>query len=147
MYVGTRTTSSDPQTAPGSVPRPPMTAAVSSVIETVMVNDPGATDEVTIASKDPASPAQAALMTKASTRALATFTPASAAATSSSRTARQSRPIRPRLRLASKNKDTSATAAATQACHLLSGKFAPRKAGAVNTTVRPWSPPNTLWYA
>ena len=103
---------------------------------------PGATSSVTMASSAPASPAQVALTTKARTRALATFTPASAAATSSSRTARQLRPTLLRLRFASSTRVTSATAEQTHACHLVSGKFTPRKPGVVKTTFRPWSPPN-----
>jgi hypothetical protein len=47
-----------------------------------------------MASSEPARPAQMALTTNARTRVTATFTPSSAAATSSSRTARQLRPIR-----------------------------------------------------
>src|ERR1700677_2781360 len=90
-YVGTRTITRLPQTAPGSVPRPPITAAVSSAIESVIVNAPGATSPVTIASRPPPSPAQAPRPTNASPGAAATFGPASAAATSSSRTARQLR--------------------------------------------------------
>ncbi len=37
------------------------------------------------------------------------------------------------------------TTALTQACHLVSGKLAPRKPGAVNTTFRPWSAPKIPW--
>ncbi len=123
------------------MPRPPITAAVSSAIESVIVNAPGATRPVTMASSAPASPAQAALTTNASTRVAATFTPASAAATSSSRTARQLRPTRLRPRLASSTRVTRATAEQTHASHRVSGKFWPRKLGVVKVTFRPWSPP------
>ena len=82
-----------PHSAPGRLPRPPITAAVSSAMDRVTVKAPGATRLVTMASSEPASPAQMALTTKARTRVTATFTPSSAAATSSSRTARQLRPI------------------------------------------------------
>src|ERR1700733_6525358 len=136
-----------PQTAPGRVPRPPITAAVSSAIESVIVKAPGATSSVTMASSAPAIPAQVALTTKASTRARATFTPASAAATSSSRTARQLRPTLLRLRFASSTRVISATAEQTQACHLVNGKFTPRKPGVVKTTFSPWSPPKVPGYA
>ena len=104
---------------------------------------PGATSSVMMASSAPAIPAQVALTTKARMRARATFTPASAAATSSSRTARQLRPTLLRARFASSTRVTSATAEQTHACHLVSGKFAPRKPGTPYTTFRPWSPPKT----
>ena len=129
------------------MPRPPITAAVSSAIESVIVNAPGATSPVTMARSAPASPAQAALTTNARTRAAATFTPASAAATSSSRTARQLRPTRLRPRFASRTSVTSATAEQTHASHRVSGKFTPRKAGVVKLTSRPWSPPKKPVYA
>src|SRR5213082_3208197 len=61
-------------------------------MDSASVNSPGEAMLVVITSSDPASPAHAALMTNASTRSLATFSPASAAATSSSRSARQLRP-------------------------------------------------------
>ena len=77
---------------------------------------------------------------KARTRAQATFTPASAAATSLSRTARQLRPTRLRARLASSSRTTSATSVVTQACHLVSGKLGPKELGALKMMFRPWSP-------
>ena len=80
-----------------------------------------------MASSAPASPAQVALTTKARMRAAATLMPSSAAATSSSRTARQLRPILLWCRFASRTRMTSATSELTQACHLVSGKFTPRK--------------------
>ncbi len=86
---------------------------------------------MTTASSAPPTPAQAALTTNASTRSRATFSPASAAATSSSRTARQPRPTRLRTRLASRTRVISAAAQDTQASHWVSWKVGPRKAGAV----------------
>src|SRR5580704_8886381 len=140
-YVGTRTITRLPHNAPGRLPRPPITAAVRSAMDSVSVKPPGATSPVTRASRAPASPAQAALTTKARTRAAATLIPSSAAATSLSRTARQLRPILLRSRLASKTRTISAAAELTHACHLVGGKFTPRKEGVVKTTFKPWSPP------
>ena len=133
-----------PQTAPARLPRPPSTAPASSVIDSVTVKEPGETSVVVMPSRAPARPAQAALTTKASTRSAATFRPASAAAVSSSRTARQLRPILLRPRLASRTRTISAAAQAIQACQRVSGKLVPRKAGGVlMLTLSPWSPPNT----
>ena len=79
----------------------------------------------------------------ARTRSTATLSPASAAAVSLSRTARQFRPTRLRSTLASSTSTISAQLQHTQACHCVSWKFAPRKPGVVTVKSRPWSPPKT----
>ena len=71
-----------------------MTTAESRVSERVSVNPLGAAIRADIASTAPPAPAQAALTTNARMRARPRSIPASSAATSSSRTARQRRPIR-----------------------------------------------------
>ena len=83
-----------PSTAPSRLPRPPTTIAVSRLIDSTSVTDDGAASRPTMASMQPPTPAHAALTTKARTRARPRLMPASAAATSSSRTARQVRPYR-----------------------------------------------------
>src|SRR5579875_2809959 len=88
------------------------------------------------------SPPQAALTTKARIFSRATFRPASAAATSSSRTARQFRPILLADRLASRISAISATRQVSQASQRVGGNVAGRNEGLVTVTTRPWSPPN-----
>ena len=117
---------------------------MSSATDRVTVNAPGETIDVVTASSTPPRPAQAALTTNASTRSRATFSPASAAATSSSPAARQDRPTRLRARLASSTRMISAQPQVSHACQRVSGKLAPRNAGVLATTVSPWSPPNRL---
>ena len=112
-------------------------------MDSVRVNASGEMIDVVTASSAPASPAQAALTTKASTRSRATFRPARAAATSSSPAARQDRPTRLRARLASSTKTISAQPQVSQACQRVTGKAGPRNPGLVITTVRPWSPPSS----
>ena len=87
--------------APPRLPRPPSTTAVSKLKDSVRVNPLGAVIRTAIAITAPASPAQAALTTKATTRVRARLMPAISAETSSSRTARHFRPTRLRDRLAS----------------------------------------------
>src|SRR5262249_43167204 len=129
--------------APVSVPRPPSTAPASSAIDRLSVNEPGDTREVVTASMAPASPAQAALTMNASTRSAATFSPDSAAATGSSRIARQFRPTLLRPRFARITKVIRAASAHTHASQRVGGNVAPRLAGGTTVTLRPWSPPNT----
>ena len=142
-YVGTRTITRAPHSAPVSVPRPPSTAPASSAIDRLSVNEPGETSDVVTASMAPASPAQAALTMNASTRSRPTGSPASAAATGSSRIARQFLPTLLRARFARMTRVTSAASAQIQASQRVGGKVAPSDAGVVTVTLRPWSPPNT----
>ena len=74
---------------------------MSSASDSASGNAPGAASWLTTTSRPPARPAHAALTTKASTCVRATWSPASCAATSSSRTARNARPSRLRTTLAS----------------------------------------------
>ena len=69
-----------------------MTMPTSRLIDSTMVNVVGAVSLVTMAISEPATPAHAALTTKARMRVRPRLMPASSAATSSSRTARQVRP-------------------------------------------------------
>ena len=70
--VGTSTSAAAPQTAPIRLPVPPRMTPVSNATERLSGNAPGATSEVTTTSSPPASPAQAALTTKAVTCVRAT---------------------------------------------------------------------------
>ena len=90
--VGTSTSAAAPQTAPTRLPVPPRMTPVSSATDRLSGKAPGATSEVTTTSNPPASPAEAELTTKAVICVRATWKPASCAATSSSRTARNARP-------------------------------------------------------
>ena len=101
-------------------------------MDRVRVNASGEMIDVVTASSAPASPAQAALTTKASTRSRATFRPASAAATSLSPAARQDRPTRLRARLASSTRTISAQPQVSQACQRVSGKAGAEEAGAAD---------------
>src|SRR5262249_2647253 len=142
----TRTNSALPQTAPTMLPSPPITAAVSRPIDKVRVYAPGETIDDTMASSEPPTPAQAALTAKPSTCSLATFSPASEAATSSSRRAPQLRPTRLEARFASAISTISAAAQVSQASHRVGENAGPSTDGVVMVTPSPWSPPNTPAY-
>ena len=106
-------------------------------MDRLRVNEPGETSDVVIASMAPASPAQAALTMNASTRSAPTFSPDSAAATGSSRMARQLRPTLLRARFARITRVIRAASAHTQASQRVGGNVAPRAAGAVTVTLKP----------
>src|SRR5258708_13133593 len=118
-------------------------AAVSNWIDRVRANVPGVADELTMASSAPPRPAQAELTTKASTCSRATFRPDNEAATSSSRSARQLRPILLRRRLASSTNVISAHAQPSQASHRVGGNVEPRTPGVLPAPPSPPPPPQT----
>jgi hypothetical protein len=117
--------------------------AARSSIERLSGNSPVFTTPVDRASRAPASPAQAALTAKAMTLVRATLIPASAAATSSSRTARNARPYRLERRFANRTNVVMAAIPSIHASHR-SGSIAPGAAG--GTVVMPWSPPKIELY-
>src|SRR6266545_2588503 len=85
-----------PRSIPWSEPRPPTTTPVSSRIESEIGNVSGLTKAIEIASSEPATPAYAAAIPKASVLYQARLTPDETAAIGASRTARKARPSRPR---------------------------------------------------
>jgi hypothetical protein len=74
-YWGTKTTNSEPSTAPATVPRPPTTIAPRKVKDSSRVNDSGATKPSAYAKSAPPTPAKAALQAKSSALTRAASTP------------------------------------------------------------------------
>ena len=145
VQPGSSTSTAAPQTAPMQRAEPAEhDRREQREGELPAANAPGEASCSTTASRPPPSPAQAALTTNASVCTRPTCSPHSDAAISSSRTARNARPMPLCTRLFITNSTTSAPAHAIHASQRSSGKFAPSQDGGVGGLMTsPFSPPSS----
>jgi hypothetical protein len=129
-----------PNSAPPTVPSPPITIAARKVNDSARLNDSGATNPTVSANSAPATPAYAALQANTRLFTRARSTPMVVAARSFSRMATSARPSPPRVRLAaSRNIGTATTS--TSRYRNWSGSTGSQPGAAGCGTLMPCTPP------